>query len=211
MDDDAQLLGFQLVAGAPAPQQLDGRTCGPTALTTARMLRDPTLAEWVRTGDKHGRAFPDGTSAAARLAAYHALVHARTNALVGPGGRLQVPWPRALGTTPWGVCRELESGAADPGARYRVVPVRQVGEARLIALIQRLAGHLRPGRPGVLFVGNATLPRHVALLVPGPDGSVLVHDPGAGSVSEVDAAALADHRITVAGWTHPWFLIGPIG
>ncbi|HOA58895.1 MAG TPA: hypothetical protein PKI09_12985 [Dermatophilaceae bacterium] len=208
---DPQPLGFRLVVGAPAPQQLDGRTCGPTALTTARMLRDPALADWVRTGAKHGRAFPDGPTPQERLAAYHALVHARTNALVGPGGRLQVPWPRALGTTPWGVCRELESGAADPGARYRIVTVRRVGEARLIELVERLAGHLRPGRPGVLFVGSATLPRHVALLVPGPDGSVLVHDPSAGSVSELDVTALADERITVAGWTHPWFLVGPVG
>ena len=175
------------------------------------MLRDPALADWVRTGNKHGRAFPNGPSAALRLAAYHSLVHARTNALVGPGGRLQVPWPRALGTTPWGVCRELESGAADPGARYRIVPVRRADGSRLAALVGHLASHLRPGRPGVLFVGSATLPRHVALLVAGPDGSVLVHDPSAGSVSELDVATLADPRTAVAGWTHPWFLIGPVG
>ena len=211
MDRDPHPVGLHLVPGAPAPQQLDGRTCGPTALTTARMLRDPALADWVRTGDKHGRAFPDGATATARLAAYHSLVHARTNALVGPGGRLQVPWPRALGTTPWAVCRELESGAAEPGARYRVVPVRWVGEDGLTTLVGQLASHLGPGRPGVLFVGSATLPRHVALLVPGPGGSVLVHDPSAGSVSELDVAALADQRVTVAGWTHPWFLIGPVG
>lgn len=202
---------FQLSAGLPAPQQVDGRTCGPTALTTARMLRDPALAHWVRTGDKQGRAFPDATTAQARFAAYLDLVHARTNALVGPGGRLQIPWPRALGTTPWGVCRELESGAATPGARYRSVVVRRADPNLLARLVTHLAGHLRPGRPGALFVGSATLPRHVALLVPGPGDAVLVHDPGSGSVSELDAAALADHRTTVAGWTHPWVLIGPVG
>ena len=159
---------LHLVVGAPAPQQLDGRTCGPTALTTARMLRDPALADWVRTGATHGRAFPDGVSAQVRLAAYHALVHARTNALVGPGGRLQVPWPRALGTTPWGVCRELEAGAAAPGTRYRTVTVRWATRDRRAELVAALADHLGPGRPGILFVGSAVLPRHVALLVPGP-------------------------------------------
>ena len=161
---------LHLVVGAPAPQQLDGRTCGPTALTTARMLRDPALADWVRTGATHGRAFPDGASAQVRLAAYHALVHARTNALVGPGGRLQVPWPRALGTTPWGVCRELEAGAAAPGTRYRTVTVRWATRDRRAELVEALADHLGPGRPGILFIGSAVLPRHVALLVPGPDG-----------------------------------------
>ncbi len=207
---DPSAAGFQLIAGAPAPQQLDGRTCGPTALTTARMLRDPALADWVRTGAKHGRAFPDGATPQERLAAYHALVHARTNALIGPGGRLQVPWPRALGTTPWAVCRELESGAAAPGTRYRTVTVRWVGRDRRVALVRALARHLGPERPGILFIGSAVLPRHVALLVPGTDG-VVVHDPATGSVSELDAEALADDRRQVAGWTHPWFLIGPVG
>lgn len=202
---------LHLVVGAPAPQQLDGRTCGPTALTTARMLRDPALADWVRTGATHGRAFPDGVSAQVRLAAYHALVHARTNALVGPGGRLQVPWPRALGTTPWGVCRELEAGAAAPGTRYRTVTVRWATRDRRAELVEALADHLGPGRPGILFIGSAVLPRHVALLVPGPDGLVVVHDPATGSVSELDVGALADKRRLVAGWTHPWFLIGPVG
>ena len=44
----------------------------------------------------------------------------RTNALVGAGGTLQLPWPRALGTPPWGARRELEFGAADPEADYDV-------------------------------------------------------------------------------------------
>ncbi len=208
---DPSAAGFHLAAGVPAPQQLDGRTCGPTALTTARMMRDPALVHWIRTGAKSGRAFPDGATAQVRLTAYHALVHARTNALVGPDGRLQVPWPRALGTTPWGVCRELESGAAAPVTRYRTVAVRWAGRDRRVALMNALARHLGPGRPGVLFIGSAMLPRHVALLVPGPDGLVLVHDPATGSVSELDVVALADERRPVAGWTHPWFLIGPVG
>ena len=88
--------------------------------------------------------------------------------------------------------------------------MRRADPNLLARLVTHLAGHLRPGRPGALFVGSATLPRHVALLVPGPGDAVLVHDPGSGSVSELDAAALADHRTTVAGWTHPWVLIGPV-
>ncbi|MBK7612758.1 MAG: hypothetical protein IPJ15_16490 [Actinomycetales bacterium] len=110
-----------------------------------------------------------------------------------------------------GVCRELEAGAAAPGTRYRTVTVRWATRDRRAELVAALADHLGPGRPGILFVGSAVLPRHVALLVPGPDGLVVVHDPATGSVSELDVGALADERRLVAGWTHPWFLIGPVG
>ncbi len=175
------------------------------------MLRDPALVTWIRTGDKGGRAYPDGSTAQARFAAYLDLVHARTNTLLGPDGRPQLPWPRALGTTPWAVCRELESGAAAPGARYRSVLVRWRNPERVATLAQRLAGHVTDQRPGALFVGNATLPRHVALLVPGDDGSLLVHDPGSGAVAALDVPALVDRRTEVAGWTQPWFLVGPVG
>ncbi|MBK6956091.1 MAG: hypothetical protein IPH27_11860 [Actinomycetales bacterium] len=89
--------------------------------------------------------------------------------------------------------------------------VRWATRDRRAELVEALADHLGPGRPGILFIGSAVLPRHVALLVPGPDGLVVVHDPATGSVSELDVGALADQRRLVAGWTHPWFLIGPVG
>ncbi len=149
---------FRLVPGRPAPVQLDRTTCGPTALTVARLLVDPGLHRWLVTGAAAGRDLPPGATALARAAAYHRVVHRRTTGLVGPTGRLQLPWPRRLGTPPWGVARELEAVAPEPDTRYRTVLVRAAGAAGLARLADRLARHLRVGRPGVLYVGDAWLP-----------------------------------------------------
>lgn len=206
---------LQLVAGQPAPAQLSSISCGPTALTTARMLRDPALAHWARTGDPGGRAFPSGAhteTEAGRLAAYHALVHRRTNAAIGPTGRLQAPWPRALGTPPWGVARELEALTGSAPGRYRTVIVRWARADRIIRVVRALAGHASTERPAVLYVGNDVAPRHITLLVPDPAGpGMLLYDPAGGQVGPLDAAALARRRLLVGGWRAPWLLVGPVG
>jgi len=204
--------GFRLVAGDDGPRQSGPNDCAPTALTTARMLTDSVLAQWIRTGDPGGRAFPAGASPEARLTAYGRLVHARTNAATGPGGRWQAPWPQALGTPPWGVCRELEAIARPAGTAYRAVWVRGLAPQRVRQLLERLAAGIGAQRPGLLYVGSAVLPRHVALLVPdpGPAGGLLVHDPGAGTVAALDPGALADGRCRIGGWSWPWWLVGPV-
>lgn len=181
------------------------------------MLGDLELARWVRTGDPGGRAFPDrpGQQAdpPARLGAYAALVHRRTTALVGPDGHLQAPWPRALGTPPWGVCRELESLGAPPGTRYGTVVVRRASPLRLGRLIDTMAARIGPRCPGVLYVGSRWLPRHIALVVPSSSGSgVAVYDPGGGTVRQLDSwlvGELAGGRAELGGWGFAWLLCLP--
>ncbi|MFZ1286940.1 MAG: hypothetical protein WAR57_07870 [Candidatus Phosphoribacter sp.] len=203
---------LRLRPGRPGPVQQDVNDCGPTALATARMLRDPELLQWIRTGEFAGRAFPaELGSSAARFAAYVELVHARTNGAVGPGGRLQVPWPRALGTSPWGFCRELEARGSAPESRYRWVVVRWCGPDVLRARLRQLASHVGDGRPAGLYVGSRWLPRHVALLVPDGQGGLLVHDPADGTVRALEVTELADHRPGIGGWTHAWMIAGPVG
>ncbi len=46
---------------------------------------------------------------------------------------------------------------------------------------------------------------------PGAAGGLTLYDPAEGTVGPVDLAALAQGRGDVAGWTHPWWLIGPVG
>lgn len=182
------------------------------------MLGDRELAHWVRTGDRGGRAFPDRPGPQGdpqdRLAAYAALVHRRTTALVGPGGHLQAPWPRALGTPPWGVCRELESLVAPPGTRYGTVLVRRASPLRLGRLIDTMAARIGPRRPGVLYVGSRWLPRHVALVVPSSSGSgVAVYDPGGGTVRQLDGwlvGELAGGGAEIGGWGFAWLLCMPL-
>jgi hypothetical protein len=199
---------FRLEPGVVAPVQQSQTTCGPACLLVARMCVDPVFAHWVTTGDRGGRAFPDGPDASARAGAYERLVHRRTTAFTGPDGRLHLPWPRALGTPPWGVCRELES-VAGAGTRYRTVVVRALAPQGRARILRALADHVAADRPGVLYVGSSSLPRHVGLLVSSGAG-MAVYDPGDGSVRDLDVTALATDRFKVGGWPVPWFVIGPV-
>ncbi|MBK8733469.1 MAG: hypothetical protein IPL93_11580 [Actinomycetales bacterium] len=201
---------FRLVVGAPAPRQAGPDDCGPTALTVARMLVDPDFNAWVSAdGPAHGFS-SGGTTPPSRFTAYVGQVHRRATSVVGPSGALQLPWPRALGTPPWGVCRELELLARPRGARYRAVLVRWMSQPRRERLLQHLAGHLSDGRPGALFVGSPGLPRHVGLIVPGGEVPA-IYDPGHGTVTGWEVDALASGRADIGGWPELWWLIAPLG
>ena len=232
----SDLSALRLVAGGQGPAQVGVTDCGPTALLTARLLGDPGLLRWLATGEAADLA-PDEAqtlasaalsllpaavpaapvsaeapvNAEARVAAYLQVVHRRTNALRGPTGRLQLPWPRRLGTPPWAAARELERTI--PGSDYRTVPVRRLDPDALHRMTAQLAEHVRPDRPGLLYVGSVWLPRHVTLVVGDPDsaGGLLVHDPADGSVGALDIDRLARRVRYLGGWNHPWLLVGPVG
>lgn len=199
---------FRLVAGQQGPVQQAATTCGSASLTVARMLADPAFARWVRDGiprqARDGEA-RDRRTAAERFAAYEQVVMSRTNALVGAGRHLQLPWPRALGTPPWGARGELEHGAAGPGVDYDVTWFRHRGRQGLESAYAALRERVRAGRPALLYVGNAWAPRHVVLVLP-PTGerSFDVYEPSAGAVVDLPEEAFVERRLGVAGWDLPW-------
>ena len=82
--------------------------------------------------------------------------------------RLNRVWPRALGTTPWAVAREL-------GGRVR--PYRR--EHVLAAL----------PHPVPVYLGSRWLPRHVVLVLDQRDGEPVVYDPALGALVPISAAA----------------------
>ncbi len=207
---------FRLGVGDLAPRQQSPTTCGSASLTVARMLADPAFARWVRTGLTREAAeladpTPDAGGVVSRFAAYEQVVAARTNGLAGPGGRLQPPWPRALGTPPWGAARELELAL---GLSYRVRWVRHRSADGLGAAFDGLRASVGTGRPALLYVGSPTLPRHVVLALPdervgGRDGgrggdTLTVYEPSAGRVLEVHRGPFAARRLALAGWDVPW-------
>jgi hypothetical protein len=212
----------RLRVGEPAPRQQSPVTCGATVLTVARALVDPAFDRWLSGGDPDLGidsateieadidAYPvRGPSAPqARLAAYETTVHRRTTSVRGSGGRLQLPWPRALGTPPWGAKAELETTGSAPGSRYRVRLLRLAGRRRLRRTHARLSRVVALGAPAVLYVGSRGMPRHVALVVPGDDG-LAVYDPGLGTVRPLRAEELARVGLDVGGWSVPWFVIEP--
>ena len=178
------------------------------------MLANPPFADWVIRGDpntNHGAAAPP-YFADERFAAYEQVVARRTNGLVGPNGRLQPPWPRALGTPPWGARHEIEYGASPPGTRYALVWTRLSGIRRLGRLYDHIWGEVRAGRPVLLYVGNGWLPRHVVLALPGTaDGrdDLDVYEPSIGRVVPLSRDAFVTRRLELAGWDVPWCLVSP--
>ena len=68
------------------------------------------------------------------------------------------------------------------------------------------------GEPGLLYIGNAQLPRHVVLVLPGDGDRLLdVYDPGNGRVHHLRRDAVVERRIGLSGWQVPWFAVQPTG
>ena len=201
---------FRLVAGDSAPVQQSPTTCGSASLTVARMLADPAFATWISSGvgarAVRGRMPAPGTEAT-RFAAYEQVVAARTNGLVGPGGRLQLPWPRALGTPPWGARRELELSTGEPMADYVLRWTRFRRPAQRSATYRVLREHARDGRPGLLYIGNRWAPRHVVLVLSGGEGGLEVYEPFSGEVRALTEDRFVGERVGLAGWNTPWVAI----
>ena len=199
---------FVLRLGDTAPTQQTRTTCGSASLTVARMLVNPAFAQWVRDGIHKGARdddVPDAGTEAQRFAAYELVVARRTNGFVGAGGRLQLPWPRALGTPPWGALNELEFGAADPAADYDVEWFRLGGERALDRAYAALRTRVRAGRPALLYIGNTWSPRHVVLVMPSTGGEELdVYEPSIGRVVDLPRDGFVRRNLRMAGWDVPW-------
>lgn len=203
---------YRLRAGDTGPVQQSPVTCGSACLTVARMLVDPVFASWVRTGRPHPPGSPAGRTEAERFAAYERVVMRRTNGLLAAGRGLGVPWPRALGTPPWGAKRELELGAARLGTEYAVDLLRGHDKDGLVAAFDTLVAVVADGEPGLLYIGSRMLPRHVVLVLPGDgDHSLDVYDPGTGRVDHLRRDTVVEHRIALSGWDVPWLVVRPTG
>lgn len=199
--------------GDRAPAQQSRTTCGSACLTLSRMMINPVFARWVTTGlgkDARDDAVADAGTSGERFAAYEKVVKHRTNGWSRPGGGLQLPWPAALGTPPWGAVHELEFGAADPDTDYRTHVVRLRTPAQLDALHRQLHASVAEGRPAILYVGDRWLPRHVVLVMP-PTGTAEldVYEPGEGRVRDLTSQDLREHRLGLGGWDVPWFALLP--
>ncbi|MFC4784235.1 hypothetical protein ACT8ZV_07160 [Nocardioides sp. MAHUQ-72] len=168
--------------------QPDRRSCGAASLVVARMLGDSPYA-----GSVLGR----GSFAAEVLA-----LHRRLTSGLDARGRLQLPWPRALGTPPWAVARHL---AALTGSRHRARWARTGRAATADRVLDLAAG----GRPVVVYVGSRWLPRHVVLVVGREGDGLAVYEPASGRLVAVSRSALASGPLDLGGWATPWFSVEP--
>lgn len=204
-------LPFRPRSGDLIALQQTSTTCGSACLTVSRMTVNPRFAQWISQGvhkDARDGDVPDGGTMAERFAAYEQVVAGRTNALRGAGGRWQLPWPRALGTPPWGARNELEFGAADPSADYDISWLRPGGSARRERAYNRLVERVGQGTPALLYIGNPRLPRHVVLVMPPTGGGELdVYEPSIGRVIDLPREPFVNGAMKMAGWDLPWAIV----
>lgn len=177
-------------------RQPDQTTCGPSTLVAARMLLDRSYADSIRD------------AADDRFAAEALTTHKRATRAIDVAGRLQVPWPRALGTPPWAVARELSAleGPDRPARRYGW-RLTVLGPGRGF---ERTVAGLDGDRPVALYVGNRWSPRHVVLAVArAGEDSVWVYDPARGARVEVTREAVEKRGLTFGRWDRLWFVVSP--
>lgn len=204
---------------ARAGRQQDRTTCGSAVLTMLAARGDPGLTQWLATGRLPAgsrppelRDAPPSVLAAlraappeARFAAVHCVVKDRTS-------RAGVPWPAALGTSPWGAARV----ARFPGLRWGHHPLG--GAASVRAHLDAVGPWVAAGVPVPLFTGGDTahrwasaVPRHVVLLVGREADTWQVWEPARGAVLRATTAGLADGAAphpALGGWSRTvWAMV----
>jgi len=201
---------FHLGRGDTGPVQQSSVTCGSASLTLARMLASPEFGQWIVNGVDPRGGPPDSRSENERFAEHEREVMNRTNGIRAAGGKLNLPWPHAMGTPPWGAAKELEYGAARPGAAYAMRVVRLGSGDALRNAHRDLVGVVGDGLPALLYIGNGWAPRHVTLVLPAEgSGQLDVYDPATGSVTELAVDRFASRTLEIAGWNVPWITVQP--
>ena len=92
-------------------------------------------------------------------------------------------WPRALGTSPWGMVAWLRRHVPAAGP-YRVRYVDDTWSADLDDAIARTGAALAAGRPVPLLIGGF-LPRHYVLALSATGDGWRVYEPTSGQVRQV--------------------------
>ena len=177
---------------AARPRQPDQRSCGASVLVVERALRDEAYA----------RLLVDDP-ATERFRAEALGMHRRTTGLVSLSGRLQAPWPRALGTPPWAIAGQLSASRGGP-------QVVRWGLHR-VALLDAIVTSVGSGVTVPLYVGSRWLPRHVVLVVAADDERLSCYEPSSGRLLSVTRHAFFDGSLGLAGWTRPWCAVLPTG
>jgi hypothetical protein len=175
----------------------------------------PDAPTWFRTPD--GRTVhPDATPEAAAATRWGALQHALHRASTRRALLGLLPWPRSLGTPPWGA----ERLARFPGVRYRAVLVDDSRPAEVRDLLLRIDDALERGVPVPLYSGGdlgdgiaAAAPRHVVLAAGRTADGYLVYEPGAGRLlplRRTDVEQPAGPVAALGGWTHLCWALLPV-
>ena len=187
--------------------QQTSTTCGSASLVVARMLNDPVYALEVLGGYDATTGTTDAGTIEERFAAAELEAKARTNDSVGSDGERTLPWPDAIGTSPWGAAEEMNGTAGGDG--YGVALVDSDSPSDRQQAYDALERAALDGRPALMYVGDGTIPRHVVLVVGSTDTGLLVYEPGGGGVVEISERDFVSGDTSVLGWGRPWAVVAP--
>lgn len=165
-------------------RQRDRVSCGPAVAVLAGALLDPSYASRL-TGD-------DETAGRAWFDAEQGRVHAAANRI----------WPRALGTTPWGMAATISAHSARYGVRYGW---RLLHRRDALCDVQRA---VKVRWPVALLIGKV-VPRHWVLIVEVHDETLRCYEPSSGEVRSVSMEAVVAARPTDLGFPRPFALVLP--
>jgi hypothetical protein len=163
--------------------QRDGVSCGPAVAVVAGALLDPGYRAQLAGPEWFG--------------AEQARVHAAANRL----------WPRALGTTPWGMATAISRH----GVRYGWRRVRP-GSARHDDAMADVRRAVTAGRPVALLLGTGrpwVIPRHWVLIVAVDGETLRCYEPSSGEVRTVPTSDVCRGRLTGLGFPRPLVLVLP--
>lgn len=185
---------------ATHPRQPDQRSCGGSVLVVERALRDAAYAQFLVSGRHPTSGFAQLGQFSDRFRDEVLGMQRRTTGPVSVAGRLQLPWPRALGTPPWAVAGQLST----PG-RPRVV--RWAWRRRV--LLDLVDAQIAVGTTVPLYVGSRWVPRHVVLVLGADDRALECYEPSRGRVVRFTREAFVDATLDLAGWSRPWCVVLP--
>jgi len=210
----------QLRLGTAAARQTDGTTCGSAVLAMLAAAGDPTLAYWLVTGRAlagyrpvEARGVDDAAGPAVRFGDLQQALKDRSTSRAVLG---LLPWPRALGTPPWGACRV----ARFLGVAYRSVLVDDTRVDEVATVLARAARALDRGVPVPLYTGGDTgtglataIPRHVVLLTARTADGFTVYEPSSGRALPLTTDEVTSPRGPVqalGGWSHVCWALLPV-
>ncbi len=171
--------------GGARLDQVDGTTCGSAVLVALAAWADP--AETLRLDGELGADPAAGTSGLLGVAKsggaadFGARFDARQQQVHRESTRF---WPRALGTSPWGMVSWLRRNVPAVG-RYRVRLVDDTAAADVDQALAQVGDALAAGRPVPLLIGGF-VPRHYVLAVRADAQGWHVYEPGGGQVVVVE-------------------------
>jgi hypothetical protein len=123
--------------------------------------------------------------------------------LTAADAALQIPWPKALGTLPWAVARQLNIDL--PGAEYQVL---LIDPARMATAFTQVSAAVQRGFPVPLYVGDSISPRHVVLAVASGQ-NLTIYEPSSGGLRDFTQTSFNTSALDVAGWDQPWLAVLP--